>query len=100
MLYFGEPLDAETVLAHGLVNAVVPTGAVLHEAQQWASRLAGLPPLALRSAKLLVHGAALHGLGNGIEAERQAVAYLFQTGDAREGIGAFLEKRAAKFQGN
>ena len=100
MLYFGEPLDADTVLAHGLVNAVVPTGQVLHEAQQWASRLAGLPPLALRSAKLLVHGAALQGLTNGIEAERQAVAYLFQTGDAREGIGAFLEKRAPKFQGN
>lgn len=100
MLYFGEPLDAQTALTHGLINAVVASGEVMHEARAWAQRLAALPPLALRSAKLLVHGAALAGLTTGIEAERQAVSYLFQTRDAHEGIRAFLDKRAAKFEGS
>ena len=100
MIYLGEPLDAQTALQHGLVNAVVTEGEVMDEARTWATRLATLPPLALRSAKLLVHGAALDGLANGIEAERQAVAYLFQTRDAHEGLRAFLDKRAAKFDGN
>ncbi len=100
MIYFGEPMDAQSALSHGLINAVVSDDEVLNEAHAWAERLAGLPPLALRSAKLLVHGAALASLNNGIEAERQAVSYLFQTQDAHEGIRAFLDKRAAKFQGN
>ena len=100
MLYFGEPLDAQSALAHGLINSVVASGEVTHEARAWALRLAALPPLALRSAKLLVHSAALAGLANGIEAERQAVAYLFQTRDAHEGLRAFLDKRAAKFEGS
>ncbi len=100
MIYFGDPLDAQAALAHGLINAVVPAGEALNEARTWAMRLASLPPLALRAAKLLVHGAALGGLSNGIEAERQSVSYLFQTRDAHEGIRAFLDKRAAKFEGS
>ena len=100
MIYFGEPLAAERALSLGLINAVVTSGEVLQEAHAWAERLAGLPPLALRSAKLLVHGATFNGLVNGIEAERQAVSYLFQTEDAREGIQAFLDKRAPSFQGS
>lgn len=100
MIYFGEPLSAADALGHGLINAVVASSEVVNEARAWAQRLAAMPPLALRSAKLLVHGAALQGLVNGIEAERQAVSYLFQTDDAREGLRAFLDKRGARFEGH
>ena len=100
MIYLGEPLSAKDALGHGLINAITAKGEVHNEARAWAKRLAALPPLALRSAKLLVHGAALAGLANGIEAERQAVALLFQTGDAQEGLRAFLDKRSAHFLGN
>mgnify|MGYP000868865935 CR=1 FL=1 len=99
MLYLGEPINASTALAHGLVNAVVAPGEVMNEARAWASRITRLPPLALRSAKTLVHTAALGGLANGIDAERQAVAYLMQTADAAEGLRAFLDKRAPRFEG-
>ena len=99
MIYFGEPLDAPSALQHGLVNALSAPGGVLDLAHDWATHLAGLAPLALRSAKLLVHGAALGGLANGIEAERQAVSYLFQTRDAKEGMQAFLARRNANFEG-
>jgi enoyl-CoA hydratase len=99
MICLGEPLDAASALRHGLVNAVVPATEVMAESRRWAARLAALAPLALRAAKTLVHGAALGGLVNGIDAERQAVAYLFQTDDAHEGIRAFLDKRPATFTG-
>jgi enoyl-CoA hydratase len=99
MIYFGEPLSAEDALRHGLVNRVVPDGEVVSTAREWALRLTELPPLALRSAKLLVHGAGLHGLETGIQAERQAVAFLFSTEDRREGMRAFLEKRRPTFRG-
>ena len=99
MIYLGEPLSAADALQHGVVNAVVAPTELMNEARAWAQRIAALAPLALRSAKVLVHGAALAGLANGIEAERQAVAYLFQTADAHEGLRAFLDKRPAVFTG-
>ena len=100
MIYLGEPLTAVAALQHGLVNAVVAPAELMNEAHAWAARVSALPPLALRSAKVLVHGAALGGLSNGIEAERQAVSFLFQTADGREGVRAFLDKRSATFTGN
>ncbi|MBI5617396.1 MAG: enoyl-CoA hydratase/isomerase family protein [Gammaproteobacteria bacterium] len=99
MIYFGDPIDAATAVHHGLANALFPVDTLLDSAWEWAERLAKLPPLALRSAKLLVNGASLHGLDNGIEHERQSLALLFGTRDAKEGIRAFLEKRAADFKG-
>ena len=99
MIYFGEPLSSEEALRHGLVNRVVPTEQVLDTAFEWARRLATRPPLALRSAKLLVHTGINADLKTGIEAERQAVAFLFGTADREEGMRAFLEKRTATFRG-
>ncbi len=99
LVYLGDPLSSSDALKYGLVNKVVAGAEVLDEALRWADKLAALPPLALRSAKLLVHGAGHTDLKTGIEAERQAVAFLFGTEDRREGMRAFLERRSAKFQG-
>jgi enoyl-CoA hydratase/carnithine racemase len=99
VIYFGEPLSSQAALQHGLVNAVVPTAKVLDVAMDWARRLAKLPPIALRCAKLLVHIGTDADLKTGIEAERQAMAFLFGTEDRNEGMRAFVEKRTATFKG-
>ena len=99
MIYFGDPLSSAEALRHGLVNAVVAKEGVLPTAWEYARRLAQLPPLALRSAKLLVHAGMNADLKTGIEAERQALAFLFGTDDRREGMRAFLGKRPAVFSG-
>ncbi len=99
MIFFGEPLDAETAVRHGVANVVVPDDHVEQTAREWAKRLAALPPLALDAAKMLVRAAGNADLASGLDAERQAVAFLYGTEDGREGMRAFLEKRSATFRG-
>lgn len=99
MIYMGEPLSAQTAAQFGLVNEVVPGARVLDVAMEWARKLASLSPLALRCASLLVHIGQDADLKTGIEAERQAVSFLFCTEDRDEGMRAFLEKRPATFKG-
>lgn len=99
LIYLGEPMPAETALAYGLLDELAEGESALDAALALAHKLAALPPLALRSAKLLVQGAKHAALRTGIEAERQAMAFLFQTEDRVEGMRAFLEKRAPRFRG-
>jgi enoyl-CoA hydratase len=99
MIYFGEPLAAAQAAQHGLVNLTVPKEEVLDRALEWARKLTALPPMALRAGKLLVHAGINADLKTGIEAERQALAFLFGTADREEGMRAFLEKRSAAFRG-
>jgi enoyl-CoA hydratase len=99
MIYLGEPLTSAEALQFGLVNAVVPSAEVLDNAFAFARRLLKMPPLAVRCAKLLVHTGMNADLKSGIEAERQAMAFLFGTEDRVEGMGAFLAKRPATFKG-
>jgi enoyl-CoA hydratase/carnithine racemase len=99
MIFFGEPIDAREAERHGIVNAVVPDDQLESTARTWAERLAELPPLALAAAKQLVRTAGNADLVSGIEAERQAVAFLYGTEDGREGLAAFLEKRPPRFRG-
>ncbi len=99
MIYFGDPLPSDAALRLGLVNMVVPTARVVDTAREWARRLVALPPLALRSGKMLVHAAKNADLKTAMEAAQQALALLYGTEDRREGMAAFLDKRAATFYG-
>ncbi|MEA2626805.1 MAG: enoyl-CoA hydratase [Candidatus Binatota bacterium] len=99
MICFGEPIDAETALRHGLANEVVPVDRVLDTALEWAARLAARPPLAIRAAKELVRASGSGDLASGLDAEQRAVGFLFGTEDGREGIRAFVEKRRPTFRG-
>jgi len=92
----GDPILAEEAYAHGLVNTVVADHELLDVALNWARRLAGQAPLAIAEVK---KASAVADLDAGIEAEKQGFARVFQSEDAKEGIGAFLAKREPRWQG-
>jgi enoyl-CoA hydratase / 3-hydroxyacyl-CoA dehydrogenase len=92
----GDPIDAGEAYELGLVHRVVPDHELFDTALAWARRLAGQAPLALEQIKRV---SAAGDLDAGLEAEKQAFAAVFGSGDAREGISAFLEKRDPRFQG-
>jgi enoyl-CoA hydratase/3-hydroxyacyl-CoA dehydrogenase len=92
----GEPIDAWKALEIGLANEVVPDHELFDTALQWARKLAEQAPIAVEQIKRV---AANADLDQGLQAEAQGFATAFQSEDAKEGIGAFLGKRKAKFQG-
>jgi enoyl-CoA hydratase/3-hydroxyacyl-CoA dehydrogenase len=92
----GDPMPAEEAYEYGLVGAVVDDHELLDTALAWARKLAAQAPLALEQIKRV---SAAGDLDEGIEAEKRAFASVFQSADAKEGISAFLGKRAAKFEG-
>ncbi|HEY3115524.1 MAG TPA: enoyl-CoA hydratase-related protein [Chloroflexota bacterium] len=89
-------LEAERI---GLINRVVPAELVVDEATSLAQEIAAKPPLAVRKAKAAILAAFEIPLGTGLQHEREALAALLETEDAREGIQAFLEKRQPTYHG-
>jgi enoyl-CoA hydratase/3-hydroxyacyl-CoA dehydrogenase len=92
----GDPVLADEAFELGLANRVVEDHELLDTALAWARKLASQAPLALGEIKR-VSGAG--DLDAGIEAEKQGFAQAFASADAKEGIDAFLGKRAPRFQG-
>jgi enoyl-CoA hydratase / 3-hydroxyacyl-CoA dehydrogenase len=92
----GDPMQADEAYEYGLVNELVDDHELLDTALSYARKLAGQAPLALEQIKRV---SAAGDLDEGIEAEKRAFATVFQSADAREGIAAFLGKRAPRFEG-
>lgn len=92
----GDPIRAQEAEALGLANRVVPDEELLATSLALAETLAAQAPLAVEQIK---HISAQADLDEGIVAEQAAFAEVFASADAREGIAAFLEKRAPDFQG-
>ena len=95
----GEAVTATRALEWGLVNELVPGTMLMKSARQLAERLLLLPAEALRQTKRLVH--LDEGQLPKVTHRADTDAYLrcLELPDAREGISAFVEKRAAKFDG-
>jgi enoyl-CoA hydratase / 3-hydroxyacyl-CoA dehydrogenase len=96
MNLIGDPMLADEAFEFGLANRVVDDHELLDTALAWARKLAAQAPLALEQIKR-VSGAG--DLDEGIEAEKRAFATVFASDDAKEGISAFLGKRAPHFEG-
>jgi len=99
ILLGNKPVSGAEALTMGLVNRVVPDTALADAALAWARELASGAPQAQAAAKRLLWS----GLGLGVDAampeESRTVAALSGTADAREGLAAVIEKRAARFTG-
>jgi enoyl-CoA hydratase/3-hydroxyacyl-CoA dehydrogenase len=96
MNLIGDPMGAEEAFEFGLVNRVVEDHELLDTALSWARKLAQAAPIALEQIKRV---SAAGELDKGIDDEKRAFAEVLASDDAKEGITAFLGKRAAHFQG-
>ena len=96
-LFLGEPLSASHAQDLGLANRVVPLADLDSETDALAQRLVEAPASAIREMKRLVNRSAALSLGEVLEEERAAQAFLAETADHQEGIRAFLEKRRPTF---
>jgi enoyl-CoA hydratase/3-hydroxyacyl-CoA dehydrogenase len=92
----GDSISSQDAYELGLAHRVVPDHELLDTALLWARKLAGQAPLAVEQIKRV---SAAGDLDAGIEAEKAAFLKVFGSQDAREGIGAFLQRRTARFQG-
>lgn len=93
----GEPVDAAEALRLGLVDFLCPKGQGLTRAREIAATIAERGPVAVQIAKQLVNLAEGEEGPAAVEALAGALAAM--TEDAKEGVGAFRDKRQAKFRG-
>ena len=99
LFYTGNMIDAQAALRLGLVNRVVPGAQLEAEVKAFAAKLAAGPPIAMRAVKQTLFGGEKDALSRALEAEVQHQMRCFASDDCLEGIHAFFEKRAPKFQG-
>lgn len=100
MILTGESLTAEDALHWGLVNQVVAPDRLLSTAEGIAKKIIANAPLAVQYCLAAVHQGSNVPLAEALYLEASLFGMSFSTADMKEGVRAFLEKRAANFQGN
>jgi enoyl-CoA hydratase/carnithine racemase len=93
----GERLSGERLHALGAVNRLAEPGQAVDVARALAQQIAKGPELATARIKQLCSGAVHNTLAQQLELEAQYMVQSQMTEESREGIGAFLDKRAADF---
>jgi enoyl-CoA hydratase len=99
LCYTGDQIRADEALRIGLVNAVAPAGELMAKVKEVAQKIASKGRLAIGQCKRVMFSGADIPLEVANSLETQAFAMLFGTSDRKEGMTAFLEKRAATFTG-
>jgi len=95
----GEMISAQEALRIGLVNEVVPAEELMARAEAIAAKIAANAPLAVQYALEAVNRGMDVPLAEGLFLEATLFGACCATADKTEGTSAFLEKRAAQFQG-
>ena len=99
LIFTARTLDAEQSLAIGLVNKVVPDAEVMGAARALALEIAANAPLAIQAAKRMMRMGWNEPFNEHVHHVFLQLLPLMQTDDMKEGIKAFLEKRAPIFEG-
>jgi len=99
MLLTGDPVDAATAADWGLVNSVVPAGALREETRKLAAHIAEASPLTLAIGKQAFYAQVDLDQPKAYAYAKEIMSMNSMAADAREGISAFLEKRTAVWTG-
>lgn len=99
MMFTGEPIDAQTGANIGLITRLANTDQpLLEQAISWGSTIAGFSQPAIRAIRACVDASGPSVTAQGLQVEDAQVRQVFGTEDAKEGVAAFLEKRAPNFK--
>jgi len=98
LILTGDMITAQEAYRLNLVNKVVPANAVLKEARDLARKIASKSRLPVAATLRAISEGRAVSLEKGLEIEAEEFGKLQDTEDAREGIGAFLEKRPPQFK--
>ena len=92
-----DPIPAQEAYRLNLANKVVPNDSLEEETQAFVAKIAAKSPACIRITKKIALGASMEGFGNTFVCEPELMQEVVYTGETREGISAFLEKRPPKY---
>lgn len=99
LMITGRLLSSQEALQVGLVEHVFPDAQFVDKTMEYAQKLANGPSRAVNLIKRSVQEGMELDLRGGLALERELQNRLFVTGDAKEGLSAFVEKRKPQFTG-
>jgi enoyl-CoA hydratase/carnithine racemase len=99
MLLTGDFIDAQTALARGLVNRVVPPAQLDAEIRKLTDSILAKTPVAIRAGKQMFYRQLEMGLDEAYELANEVMACNMMAEDAQEGIDAFVAKRKPQWKG-
>jgi len=98
MCLTGRMMDVHEAESAGLVSRIVPAADLIEEAMKAADKIADQSLTATMMLKEAVNQAFQTSLSDGLLFERRTFQSLFATQDQKEGMQAFIDKRAAQFK--
>ncbi|HKL48349.1 MAG TPA: enoyl-CoA hydratase-related protein [Desulfuromonadales bacterium] len=99
MIFTGDLIGADEAAGIRLVNQLVPAGRLREAAVERLSTICSRGLVSLKLAKEVIDAGYDINLSTACLMERDAFAVCFSTEDQKEGMGAFVEKRPARFKG-
>jgi enoyl-CoA hydratase/carnithine racemase len=100
LAFFADIIDAQQAAEFGLVNRVVPADQLDAFVDDWATRLAAGPPLALSMTKTMLNASFNLAMDQALEDEARSQAVNFASADTAEALVAFVQKREPLFEGH
>ena len=97
LLLLGQPFTADRALAAGFVTEIVPEEMLLEHARNAAIAVAALPPASVRLTKQLMKRQLGAAIASQMQEEGRIFAERLRSGEAKEAMSAFFEKRKPDF---